>query len=103
MATPIAHKGCLYGAEAVAMTLVDLFTTPRILVDAKDYFNNVQTKDVKYKPFITKDDPPAINLNTEIMARYRPQMQKFYYDPSKYKTYLEQLGITYPTLTPPAK
>ncbi|HEY4335769.1 MAG TPA: amidohydrolase [Puia sp.] len=102
MATPIAHKGSLYGAEVTAMTLVDLFTNPRVLADAKDYFNNVQTKDVKYKPFITKDDPPAINLNKETMERYREQMRKYYYDPSKYKTYLEQLGITYPTLTPPA-
>jgi aminobenzoyl-glutamate utilization protein B len=25
-------------------------------------------------------------------------MRKFYYDPTKYGTYLEQLGITYPTL-----
>ena len=25
-------------------------------------------------------------------------MKKFYYDPSKYKTYLEQLGIKYPTV-----
>jgi len=28
------------------------------------------------------------------MARYRPQMRRYYYDPSKYHTYLEQLGIT---------
>jgi len=28
------------------------------------------------------------------MARYRPQMRRYYYDPSKYRTYLEQLGIT---------
>jgi aminobenzoyl-glutamate utilization protein B len=28
-------------------------------------------------------------------------MRKYYYDPVKYKTYLEQLGITYPALTPP--
>ena len=103
MATPIAHKGSLYGAEVTAMTLVDLFTNPRVLADAKDYFNRVQTKEVKYKPFITKDDPPAINLNKAIMERYRESMRKYYYDPSKYKTYLEQLGITYPTLTPPAK
>ena len=103
MATPIAHKGSLYGAEATAMTLIDLFTNPRVLADAKDYFNNVQTKDVQYKPFITKDDPPAIHLNTEIMAKYREQMRKYYYDPSKYKTYLEQLGIGYPALTPPGK
>ena len=32
------------------------------------------------------------------MAEFKPKLEKFYYDPSKYKTYLEQLGITYPTL-----
>jgi aminobenzoyl-glutamate utilization protein B len=25
-------------------------------------------------------------------------LEKYYYDPTKYGTYLEQLGITYPTL-----
>ena len=25
-------------------------------------------------------------------------MQKFYYDPKKYATYLDQLGIKYPTV-----
>ena len=33
-----------------------------------------------------------------MMEQYRPEMKKFYYDPTKYKTYLEQLGITYPTV-----
>ncbi len=98
MATPIAHKGSLAGAKATALTLIDLFTTPSILADAKDYFKNVQRKDVQYIPFITKNDPPAIYLNKETMDKFRPEMKKFYYDPSKYKTYLEQLGITYPTL-----
>jgi aminobenzoyl-glutamate utilization protein B len=98
MATPLAHKGTLAGAKATALTLIDLFTTPKIIDSAKNYFTNVQTKDVKYQPFITASDPPAVYLNTEIMAKYRDQMKKFYYDPSKYKTYLEQLGITYPTL-----
>ena len=27
-------------------------------------------------------------------------MRKFYYDPTKYKTYLDQLGVTYPTVRP---
>ena len=98
MATPIAHKGSLAGAKATALTLIDLFTNPQILVDAKDYFTNIQTKEVKYKPFIKATDPPAIYLNKEIMDRYRDQMKKYYYDPSKYTTYLEQLGITYPTV-----
>jgi aminobenzoyl-glutamate utilization protein B len=32
------------------------------------------------------------------MERYRPEMRKYYYDPTKYRTYLEQLGIEYPTV-----
>jgi aminobenzoyl-glutamate utilization protein B len=31
------------------------------------------------------------------MARFRPEMKKYYYDPTKYRNYLEQLGIKYPT------
>jgi len=98
MATPIAHKGSLAGAEATAMTLLDLFTKPSLVADAKAYFTNVQTKDVKYIPFITEKDPPAVHLNKEIQGNYRPLLEKFYYDPTKYNTYLEQLGVTYPTL-----
>ncbi len=98
MATPIAHKGSLAGAKATALTLIDMFTTPKIIADAKDYFKNVQTKDTHYIPFITDKDPAPIYLNKEKMEPYRAEMKKFYYDPSKYKTYLEQLGITYPTL-----
>jgi aminobenzoyl-glutamate utilization protein B len=37
-------------------------------------------------------------MNKAIMDRYRPELKKYYYDPSRYKTYLEQLGITYPTV-----
>jgi aminobenzoyl-glutamate utilization protein B len=98
MATPIAHKGTLAGAKATALTLIDIFTNPKILADAKDYFKNVQTKDVQYKPFVTKDDPAPTYINKEIQEKYREEMKKFYYDPSKYATYLEQLGIKYPTL-----
>ena len=98
MATPIAHKGVVAGSKALAATLLDLLTTPHIITDAWDYFKNVQTKDIKYTPFISKDTKPAIYLNKNIMDKFRPEMKKFYYDPSKYNTYLEQLGITYPTL-----
>jgi aminobenzoyl-glutamate utilization protein B len=98
MATPIAHKGSVAGAKATALTLVDLFTNPKLITDAKDYFTNVQTKDTHYQSFITTNDPPAIFLNKEIMEKYRDEMRKYYYNPLKYKTYLEQLGISYPTL-----
>ncbi len=38
------------------------------------------------------------DLNKGIMAEFRPQMKQYYYNPEKYKSYLEQLGIKYPTL-----
>lgn len=98
MATPIAHKGSLAGAKAQAATAVDLMMKPELIKQAWDYFNNVQTKEQKYQPLISPDDTPAIELNADKMARYREQMKKTYYDPTKYKTYLEQLGIKYPTV-----
>jgi aminobenzoyl-glutamate utilization protein B len=97
MATPIAHKGVVAGAKVQAMTILDVLMRPEVVQQAWDYFRNVQTKNVKYTPLIRPIDKPAIWLNEEIMAKYRPEMRKYYYDPTKYKTYLDQLGITYPT------
>ena len=57
----------------------------------------------EYVPLIRPEDKPAIWLNKERMEKYRPEMTKYYYDPTKYKTYLEQLGIKYPTTDKPAK
>ncbi len=98
MATPIAHKGTIAGAKVQAMTVLDLLTHPEMVKAAWDYFNNVQTKDQKYKSFVRPGDKPALFLNKKIMDEYRPEMKKMYYDPSKYNTYLEQLGIKYPTV-----
>jgi len=86
------------GAKVEALTMLDILTNPEIVKSAWDYFDHVQTKDVKYQPLIRPEDEPAIWLNKKIMDEYRPAMQKFYYDPAKYKTYLEQLGIRYPTM-----
>ncbi len=96
MATPIAHKGVIAGAKVQAMTVLDILMRPEITEQAWDYFKKVQTKNRKYTPLIRPGDKPAIWLNEEIMAKYRPAMKKYYYDPTKYKTYLDQLGIKYP-------
>ncbi len=98
MATPIAHKGTTTGAKAMAATVLDVLLTPALVEQAWTYFRDVQTKDQKYVPFITDKDPPAITTNAAVMAKFRDEMKKYYYDPTKYKTYLEQLGITYPTV-----
>jgi aminobenzoyl-glutamate utilization protein B len=100
MATPIAHKGIQAGAKVVALTVIDFLMKPELVTQAWDYFKNVQTKDTKYIPLMRPEDTPAIWLNAQTMAKYRPEMKKYYYDPTKYKNYLEQLGITYPTVRP---
>ena len=98
MATPIAHKGGLAGAKVQALTLLDLFLDGETIEAAWDYFNDVQTAETTYTPFITEHDQPAIWLNEGIMAQWRERMRPFYFDASRYDTYLEQLGIEYPTL-----
>ncbi|MCA9736188.1 MAG: amidohydrolase [Gemmatimonadetes bacterium] len=98
MATPIAHKGAVAGAKVQALTLLDLFLRPDLVADAWTYFRDEQTTETTYTPFILPTDEPPIWLNADIMERYREEMRKFYYDPSRYSTYLEQLGIEYPTV-----
>jgi aminobenzoyl-glutamate utilization protein B len=98
MATPIAHKGATAGAKVQAATMLDLYLKPTLIQQAWSYFNDVQTKEIKYEPLIRPQDQPPIHLNAEIMAKYRPQMRQYYYDPSKHRTYLDQLGIKYPTV-----
>ncbi len=99
MATPIAHKGATAGAKAHAMTVLDLLTKPELLAACKAAFAE-QTKDVKWQSLIPADTKPPVYLNKEKMERVRPELLKLRYDPSKYRSYLEQLGIKYPTLQP---
>ncbi len=98
MATPIAHKGATAGAKVQAMTMLDVLLRPEVVRDAWTYFRDVQTRDRTYVSFITAADTPAIWLNATTAAKYRHDMEKFYFDPARYRTYLDQLRITYPTL-----
>jgi aminobenzoyl-glutamate utilization protein B len=98
MATPIAHKGSLAGAQVQALTVLDLLLQPQLIEEAWKYFREVQTKEKKYTPLMDPSDQPAIHLNKEKMDRFRAEMRKFYYDSARYATYLEQLGIKYPTI-----
>ena len=97
MATPIAHKGATAGAKVQAMTILDFLFSDDLVNEAWKYFREVQSKEVTYTPFISDSDVPAVHLNREIMETYRDRMREHYFDPSRYNTYLEQLGIEYPT------
>jgi aminobenzoyl-glutamate utilization protein B len=98
MATPIAHKGSTAGAKVQAMTALDFVTAPELVAKAWTYFRDVQTRDVRYTPLIEATDQPAVELNREKMEKYAPLLEKYTFDPARYRTYLEQLGIAYPTV-----
>ncbi|SDS24317.1 aminobenzoyl-glutamate utilization protein B [Maribacter dokdonensis] len=98
MATPIAHKGVVAGAKVEAMTIIDFLLKPKLMKGAWDYFNNEQQKETKYQPMISESDMPPIYLNKDKQDQFRPALEKYYYDETKYDTYLEQLGVEYPTL-----
>jgi aminobenzoyl-glutamate utilization protein B len=97
MATPIAHKGAVAGAKVMAMTMLDLFTRPELIDASESYFTDVQTKDQKYQPVLT-NETPYVEMNADIMGEFRERMRPFYYDPSRYDSYLEQLGVVWPTV-----
>ena len=98
MATPVAHKGAVAGAKVVAATLLDLLQDPALVESAWTYFLKEQTANETYAPFISDEDAPAIEKNTAIMAQFRNRLEAYYYDPSRFDTYLEQLGVRYPEL-----
>ena len=93
MATPIAHKGNLAGSKVMAMTMVDLLLRPELVAAAKTYFNDVQLKSQRPQSLLAETDQPQVQINRDTMARFRPEMRKFYYDASKYDTYLDQIGV----------
>jgi len=99
MATPIAHKGNVAGSKVMAMTIVDLLMRPDLIAAAKTYFTDVQLKNQQPQQLLADTDEPQIQINRETMARFRPEMRNFYYDAQRYDTYLEQLGVKFPTLT----
>jgi aminobenzoyl-glutamate utilization protein B len=97
MATPIAHKGSTAGAKAHAMTALDLLLDPELLEAIRHYFAE-QTKTTQWVSLIPEGTKPPIELNHDKMEKFRPELKKVRYDPTRYESYLEQLGIHYPTV-----
>jgi aminobenzoyl-glutamate utilization protein B len=54
----IGHKGMLFSAKALAMTMVDLFENPQLIKDVRTEFNQRKGKTV-YKSY-TPDGPPPV-------------------------------------------
>ena len=101
MATPMAHKGANYGSRVIAMTAIALVADDELVAEAWRYHREVTTKDYTWESLIPAGTEPPIYLNADKMAKYRPLLEPLVYDETRYDSYLQQLGITYPTLTKP--
>jgi len=73
----IAHKGAVVGAKVMAASVLDLLTSPELRAAAKKQFEE-DTKEIKYFSLIPPDAKPPLDLNKEMMDKYRPAMRKFY-------------------------
>jgi aminobenzoyl-glutamate utilization protein B len=102
MATPIAHKGATAGAKVIAATLLDLLQDTALRDEAWRYYRDEQLQGVTYEPFIGPDDVPPAEKNSATMAEFKDRLRPLYYDASRYRTYLEQLGVRYPQMAKPA-
>jgi aminobenzoyl-glutamate utilization protein B len=73
----IAHKGEVAGAKVLAASVLDLLTTPALLARAKDQFLQ-DTRDTPYFSLLPAEAKPPLELNREMMERFRPEMRKHY-------------------------
>jgi aminobenzoyl-glutamate utilization protein B len=77
LATSIAHKGAAAGAKAMASAAIDLFLDPTLVAKAKETFKE-EIGDTGYRPLLPPDQKPPLELNRDLMERYRPAMREYY-------------------------
>jgi aminobenzoyl-glutamate utilization protein B len=70
-----AWKGLNSGAKAISASALDLLTKPKLLEEIKKEFEEY-SKDHPYKSFLPEGAQPPLNLNKELMDKYRDAMMK---------------------------
>jgi len=65
------------GAKVMAASILDLLRSPELLAAAKKQFEQ-DTKEIKYFSLLPPGAKPPVDLNREMMDKYRPAMRKFY-------------------------
>jgi len=72
-----AWKGLNAGAKAMAASAIDLLTKPEELKKLREEFEKY-SKEHPYKSFLPDDANPPLDLNRELMEKWRPKMEKHY-------------------------
>jgi aminobenzoyl-glutamate utilization protein B len=70
-----AWKGLNTGAKVMASTALDLLTKPKLLDEIKKEFAEY-SKDHSYKSFLPEGAKPPLDLNKELMDKYRDAMSE---------------------------
>ncbi len=70
---PTAWKGLNTGAKVIAGTALDLLTQPELLASIRKEFD-AQAKEHPYKSFLPEGTQPPLDLNSELMGKYRQAM-----------------------------
>ena len=71
------RSGMVAGAKVLAATILDLLTSPEVLAKSKAEFETA-TRDSKYFSLMPADAKPPLDMNREMMEKYRPEMRKHY-------------------------
>jgi aminobenzoyl-glutamate utilization protein B len=71
-----AWKGLNAGAKAIAASAIDLMTKPEELKKLQAEFEETSKK-YPYKSFLPADAKPPLDINEELMKKYRPLLEKF--------------------------
>jgi aminobenzoyl-glutamate utilization protein B len=71
-----AWKGLNAGAKAIAASAIDLITLPEELKKLRTEFEEY-SKTHPYKVFLPADAKPPLELNEELMKKFRPLMEKY--------------------------
>ncbi len=76
-ATSIAHKGAVAGAKVLAASVIDFLIDSGLVRKAKEKFQE-EIAGVEFQSLLPADQEPPVDLNKDIMERYRPAMRKDY-------------------------
>jgi aminobenzoyl-glutamate utilization protein B len=79
LATSIAHKGAVAGAKVMAASLVECFSNPAVVKEARQSFEE-ELGGVAYRSLLPAGQKPPVGLNRATMEKFRPQMKQYYLD-----------------------
>jgi aminobenzoyl-glutamate utilization protein B len=77
LATSIAHKGAVAGAKVMAASIVECFSNPAVVVEAKRSFKE-ELAGTEYRSLLPPGQKPPLTLNRATMDKFRPLMAQHY-------------------------